>query len=117
MERFRQLYADNNIHVPHVYNQYTTERELTMEWIDGNKLPVPWLPREAARRLINIGVLYNARYVTLLQLALLHAHSHIGNLLRKPDSNQLVYLHFAIFPIPYSHVTMQCYQVTASSRK
>ncbi len=92
MDRFRELYADENIYVPRVYRQYTTERVLTMEWIDGDK--PPWLPREDARRLINIGVQCSLRQ--LLEQGLLHADPHIGNLLRKRDTKQLVYLDFGM---------------------
>ena len=92
MDRFRELYADDNIYIPRVYREYTTERVLTMEWIDGDK--PPWMPREDARRLINIGVQCSLRQ--LLEYGLLHADPHVGNLLRKRDTNQLVYLDFGM---------------------
>lgn len=53
-DRFRGLYADDDIYVPAVYRKFTRKRILCLEWIDGSK--APWLPKAEAQRLIRIGV-------------------------------------------------------------
>lgn len=93
-DRFRALYAENNddIYVPQVYRAFSTRRVLTMEWVDGSK--APWFPKEDAMRLINVGVQCSLRQ--LLDTGFLHSDPHIGNLMRRNGTNQLVYLDFGM---------------------
>ncbi len=96
-ERFAKLYGYlPNIIVPHIYEQYTGRRVLTMEWIEGTKLTKP---EELAAQGINptdvieIGVQCSLRQ--LLEHGFFHADPHPGNLLVTSDGN-LAYLDFGM---------------------
>lgn len=93
-DKFRRLYADgsDDIVVPKIYRDFSSERVLTMEWIDGDK--PPWFPKEDALRLINIGVQCSLQQ--LLQYGVAHADPHVGNLLRLKSGGELVYLDFGM---------------------
>lgn len=92
-ERFAELYAkdNDNVYVPKVYRKFTTKRILCLEWIDGDK--APWLPKEDAQRLIQIGVQCSLQQ--LLDKGFVHADPHGGNLLRMKDG-KLCYLDFGM---------------------
>ncbi|KAL7431541.1 hypothetical protein ACHAXH_001518 [Discostella pseudostelligera] len=62
--------------VPKVYNEYTTERILVSEWIDG--IPLARAPPEQIRKLIPIGV--ELFLCQLLDIGRFHADPHPGNL-------------------------------------
>ncbi len=96
-ERFAQLYgAIQDIYVPRIYWEYTHQRVLTMEWIDGTKLTKP---RELAAQgidaayLVEVGVQCSLRQ--LLEHGFFHADPHPGNLLATPDG-KLAYLDFGM---------------------
>jgi predicted unusual protein kinase regulating ubiquinone biosynthesis (AarF/ABC1/UbiB family) len=96
-ERFARLYGHlPNIYVPHIYQQYTARRVLTMEWIEGTKLTqIEALARQGidATHLIEIGVQCSLRQ--LLEHGFFHADPHPGNLLAMADGN-LAYLDFGM---------------------
>ena len=106
-ERFAELYGSlSGVYVPQIYWQYTNQRVLTMEWIDGVKLTdAEALQSQGidARQLIEVGVQCSIRQ--LLGHGFFHADPHPGNLLAMP-SGKLAYLDFGMMSEiqPY-----QCY--------
>jgi predicted unusual protein kinase regulating ubiquinone biosynthesis (AarF/ABC1/UbiB family) len=74
------------ITVPRVYRELTTERVLTMSYVEGESLS-NWLKRNPARDLRNlVGVRLCEAYETQVQrLKVLHADQHPGNYLFQPD--------------------------------
>ena len=80
---FRKELAERKcrVHVPEVYNDYTTRRVLTTEWIEGVKLADS--PRETIRELIPVGV--ELFLTQLLDIGAFHADPHPGNLLVNED--------------------------------
>ncbi|GAB4143306.1 MAG: AarF/ABC1/UbiB kinase family protein [Cyanobacteria bacterium J069] len=96
-ERFSQLYgAIPDIYVPHIYWEYTAQRVLTMEWIEGTKLTKPVeLAAQGidAAYLVELGVQCSLRQ--LLEHGFFHADPHPGNLLATRDG-KLAYLDFGM---------------------
>jgi predicted unusual protein kinase regulating ubiquinone biosynthesis (AarF/ABC1/UbiB family) len=96
-QRFARLYGHlPNIYVPHIYEEYTARRVLTMEWIEGTKLTqIDSLARQGidATRLIEVGVQCSLRQ--LLEHGFFHADPHPGNLLAMADG-RLAYLDFGM---------------------
>ncbi|MEM6423585.1 MAG: AarF/ABC1/UbiB kinase family protein [Cyanobacteria bacterium P01_D01_bin.128] len=95
--RFAHLYGHlRDIYVPHIYTQYTGQRVLTMEWIEGTKLTkIDELEQQGidASYLIEVGVQCSLRQ--LLEHGFFHADPHPGNLLATPDG-KLAYLDFGM---------------------
>lgn len=91
-ERFKTLYASDEVAAPAVYRQFTTRRVLVLQWVNGDK--APWSPLEDARRLVRIGV--QCSLDQLLDKGFVHADPHAGNLLRSRYDGRLVYLDFGM---------------------
>ncbi len=96
-EKFRNMHIHNSkIAVPKIYNNTTSRRVLTMEWIDGIKLT----NLEGVKKLgidpdemIEIGV--QCSLEQLLEHGFFHADPHPGNLLALEDG-RLCYLDFGM---------------------
>ncbi len=96
-EKFRKMHARNKkIAVPKIYNNLTSRRVLTMEWIEGKKLTnleevksIGINPDE----MIEIGV--QCSLEQLLEHGFFHADPHPGNLLALEDG-RLCYLDFGM---------------------
>lgn len=96
-ERFSELHRHNpRIAVPLIFNEATSRRVLTMEWIDGVKLT----NLEAVRKLgidpddmVEVGV--SCSLQQLLEHGFFHADPHPGNLLALEDG-RLCYLDFGM---------------------
>ncbi|XP_057458423.1 protein ACTIVITY OF BC1 COMPLEX KINASE 3, chloroplastic-like [Lotus japonicus] len=95
--RFKKLYADKeDVYVPDIFWDYTSNKVLTMEWIDGVKLN----EQEAIERqglkvldLVNTGIQCSLRQ--LLEYGYFHADPHPGNLLATPEG-KLAFLDFGM---------------------
>jgi aarF domain-containing kinase len=76
--RFRKELAERHVPVvvPRVYHEWTTERVLTSEWIEGCKLAD--CPKDQIRTLIPIGV--ELFLTQLLDIGSFHADPHPGTL-------------------------------------
>jgi predicted unusual protein kinase regulating ubiquinone biosynthesis (AarF/ABC1/UbiB family) len=95
-EYFAKLYQNTAIYTPKIYWEYTSQRVLTMEWIDGIKLTQLDKIKAAGlngRQLIEIGV--NCSLKQLLEHGFFHADPHPGNLLAMPDG-RLAYIDFGM---------------------
>jgi len=96
-EKFRIMHEQNiKIAVPKIYQEFTSRRVLTMEWIDGTKLT----NLEDVKKLgidpdemIEIGV--QCSLEQLLEHGFFHADPHPGNLLALEDG-RLCYLDFGM---------------------
>ena len=96
-EKFRRMHSKNiKIAVPKIYNEITSRRVLTMEWIEGTKLT----NLEDVKKLginpdemIEIGV--QCSLEQLLEHGFFHADPHPGNLLALKDG-RLCYLDFGM---------------------
>ncbi len=96
-EKFRNMHQKNiKIAVPKIYNELTSRRVLTMEWIEGTKLTnlddVKKLGIDPDE-MINIGV--QCSLEQLLEHGFFHADPHPGNLLALEDG-RLCYLDFGM---------------------
>lgn len=77
----QQMAGLPGIKVPTVYHELTTERVLTAEWVEGEKLSES--VAGDVRQLCN--TLLNCYLTQLLETGTLHADPHPGNLIRTPD--------------------------------
>jgi len=96
-EKFRDMHKSNDkIAVPKIYNDLTSRRVLTMEWIEGTKLTnlddVKKLGIDPDE-MIEIGV--QCSLEQLLEHGFFHADPHPGNLLALEDG-RLCYLDFGM---------------------
>ncbi len=96
-EKFRDMHQKNiKIAVPKIYNELTSRRVLTMEWIEGTKLTnlddVKKLGIDPDE-MIDIGV--QCSLEQLLEHGFFHADPHPGNLLALADG-RLCYLDFGM---------------------
>lgn len=90
-----------NVKVPDVFLDYSTQRILTTEWIEGKKLADA--PKETIRTLIPVGV--ELFLTQLLDIGAFHSDPHPGNLLVTEDGT-LCLLDFGL-----------CAEVDAKSRE
>ncbi len=96
-ERFAANFQnDPSVMVPEIYWRYTTQRVLTLEWIDGIKLTDTNRVKEAQldqNELITIGVTSGLRQ--LLEYGFFHADPHPGNLFALRDG-RMAYIDFGM---------------------
>jgi predicted unusual protein kinase regulating ubiquinone biosynthesis (AarF/ABC1/UbiB family) len=96
-DKFREFYGYmEEIYVPKIYWEYTGNRVLTMEWIEGTKLTdIEAVQAKGidATHIIEIGVECSLRQ--LLEHGFFHADPHPGNLLAM-DNGKLAYLDFGM---------------------
>lgn len=69
------------VYVPKVHHEYTTQKVLVSEWIEGIKLASS--PKETINRLVPIGL--ECFLIQLLETGFFHADPHPGNLLVTTD--------------------------------
>ncbi|XP_016471461.2 putative aarF domain-containing protein kinase At1g71810, chloroplastic isoform X1 [Nicotiana tabacum] len=87
--KFRQLYgAIQDVVVPEMYLAQTTQKVLTMQWIEGQKLA-------GVKDLYLVEVGVYCSFNQLLEYGFYHADPHPGNLLRTYDG-KLAYLDFGM---------------------
>ncbi len=96
-ERFAANFQDDpSVKVPEIYWRYSTQRILTLEWIDGIKLTDTEAVKAAALdqdELISIGVTSGLRQ--LLEFGFFHADPHPGNLFAMRDG-RMAYIDFGM---------------------
>lgn len=96
-EKFAANFSDDpEVKVPIIYWQYSTNRVLTLEWINGFKLTDIDKIKAAGLdpdRLIRIGVTSGLRQ--LLEHGFFHADPHPGNLFATPDG-RMAYIDFGM---------------------
>lgn len=90
------FFGDPEVKVPQIYWEYTSQRVLTLEWIEGFKLNDVEKIQAAGLdldRLIKIGVTSGLRQ--LLEYGFFHADPHPGNLFATPDG-RMAYIDFGM---------------------
>lgn len=93
-ERFRQLYSSiRDVYVPKVYWEYTRDKVLTMEWIDGTRLTNTDKYGIDSSRLVE--TLVRCSLKQMLEVGYFHADPHGGNLMATKDG-KLCYLDFGM---------------------
>jgi predicted unusual protein kinase regulating ubiquinone biosynthesis (AarF/ABC1/UbiB family) len=96
-EKFAANFSDDpEVKVPSIYWQYSTNRVLTLEWINGFKLTDIEKIKAVGLdpdRLIRIGVTSGLRQ--LLEHGFFHADPHPGNLFATPDG-RMAYIDFGM---------------------
>ncbi|BAZ03810.1 ABC1 kinase family protein [Calothrix sp. NIES-3974] len=96
-EKFASNFRDDpHVKVPMIYWQYTTNRVLTLEWINGFKLNDTEQIRAAGvdpEAVIEIGVTSGLKQ--LLEHGFFHADPHPGNLFAMPDG-RMAYIDFGM---------------------
>jgi predicted unusual protein kinase regulating ubiquinone biosynthesis (AarF/ABC1/UbiB family) len=96
-ERFaRNFAACPEVKVPEIYWQYTSDRVLTLEWIEGTKLTSSQCMVNGKKdpdTLVRTGVVSGLRQ--LLEFGFFHADPHPGNLFATPDG-RMAYIDFGM---------------------
>jgi ubiquinone biosynthesis protein len=81
------------VHVPHVYQQYSTSRVLTMEFAEGVKLTHTMALEGTGIDRTRLGEIFmRAMLKQVLLDGFFHGDPHPGNVLFDPDSSQLIFL-------------------------
>lgn len=79
LQTFREIFqGDDPIHIPEVYEGLSTERLLTMEWLEGEKITTFENAPQDLRNTIAEN-LFRAWYKPLYQHGILHSDPHLGN--------------------------------------
>ncbi|WP_233501329.1 ABC1 kinase family protein [Acaryochloris thomasi] len=99
--RNAERFADNfaaypDVKVPKIYWEYTSQRVLTLEWIEGTKLTASQCMVNGKRdpdALVRTGVVSSLRQ--LLEFGFFHADPHPGNLFAMPDG-RMAYIDFGM---------------------
>lgn len=92
----RNFRDDPSVKVPKIYWRYTTQRVLTLEWINGLKLSQTQCIVDAGAdpdQLIRVGVISGLRQ--LLEFGFFHADPHPGNLFALADG-RMAYIDFGM---------------------
>ena len=95
IERFRIIFEDDrNVCAPQVYNEYTTTRVLTMDYIDGIKITEITPNSEInPKKIAEIGT--ECYFKQIFMHGFFHGDPHPGNLLVLPD-NTLCFVDFGM---------------------
>lgn len=113
VRRYGRMLADTkNVHVPEVVGDLSTDRLLTLTWLDGNKiLSFKDAPIEQ-RNMIAMN-LFHAWYVPLYHYGVIHGDPHLGNYTIRPDSLDLNLLDFGctrVFPPRFVGAVIDLYR-------
>lgn len=108
MESFRKYFSqDESIHIPAVIHEYTTERILTMEYIDGIKVSdIDMLTKKSydKKQIALNGV--NAFFKQVFEFGFFHADPHAGNIFILPQ-NVIAPVDFGIIGFINQHLRKQ----------
>jgi len=96
-ERFRSLFeADKRVVAPRIYWEYTTTKVLTMEFVQGQKIPeFAASEKNEARRKRIIERLVDVYAAQIFQHGFFHADPHPGNIFIS-DQDEIVFVDFGI---------------------
>lgn len=114
--RHQALYAhllrdEQNVHVPHVYNELSTDRLLVSEWVDGQKILTYKDADINIRNKIALN-LFRAWYVPLYHAGIIHGDPHLGNYSVRSDLsiNLLDFGCIRIFPPSFVNGVIRLYR-------
>src|SRR5689334_13303250 len=109
---YRHMLRDEpDVHVPEVVPDYSTDRLLTMSWLDGEPL-LNWKGRtqeEKDRLAINM---FRAWYVPFYSYGVIHGDPHLGNYTVRPDGdvNLMDFGCVRIFPPKFVRGSIELYR-------
>jgi predicted unusual protein kinase regulating ubiquinone biosynthesis (AarF/ABC1/UbiB family) len=106
MERFRAIFEHSHlpVHVPNSFEDYSTDRLLTMEWFDGaDVMTVKNWPLELKQRVA--GNLFQAWYYPLYRHGVLHGDPHFGNYRITPEGHIIMLDFGCVREFPESFLT------------
>ncbi len=80
----RMLAREPGVHVPEGVAELSTDRLLTMTWLEGDRL-MDWVGRSAADRNTVAQNMFRAWYVPFYRYGVIHGDPHLGNYTVRPD--------------------------------
>ena len=80
----RMLAREPGVHVPEEVAELSTDRLLTMTWLEGDRL-MDWVGRSAAERNTVAHNMFHAWYVPFYNWGVIHGDPHLGNYTVRPD--------------------------------
>ncbi|MEO7019815.1 MAG: AarF/ABC1/UbiB kinase family protein [Ktedonobacteraceae bacterium] len=85
---FREMFQDDpTIHIPRIYDEYTSHRVLVLEWIEGIKInDYPALEAAGINRLEVANRTVQAYFHQFFEAAFFHADPHPGNIFVQPGT-------------------------------
>jgi len=89
---FAERGLNHKVKIPNVFENYTTQRVLTTEWIDG--VPLAHSPAPIIQKLIPVGV--ELFLTQLLDIGTFHSDPHPGNILVTADRGIICLLDFGL---------------------
>ncbi len=106
----RMLANDPEIHVPVPYDDLSTDRLLTMTWLQGEPI-VNYVNRNQGERNHVACNMFRAWYVPFYEYGVLHGDPHLGNYSVRPDGsiNLLDFGCIRVFPPPFIRAVIDLY--------
>ena len=80
----RMLAREPGVHVPEAVAELSTDRLLTMTWLEGDRL-MDWVGRSAEDRNTVAHNMFRAWYVPFYRYGVIHGDPHLGNYTVRPD--------------------------------
>ena len=80
----RMLAREPGVHVPEEVAELSTDRLLTMTWLEGDRL-MDWVGRSAAERNTVAHNMFRTWYVPFYNWGVIHGDPHLGNYTVRPD--------------------------------
>jgi len=109
---YREMLRDEpNVHVPDVVADYSTDRLLTMGWLDGEPL-LNWKERSQEERDALAVNMFRAWYVPFYRSGVIHGDPHLGNYSVRPDGsvNLMDFGCVRIFPPRFVRGSIELYR-------
>ena len=120
--RHIRLYADilhdvDDVHVPAVVDGLSTDRLLTMHWLDGERLLHAARERTLADRNKIAINMFHAWYVPFYNYGIIHGDPHLGNYSIRPDNgiNLFDFGCVRVFPAPLISSVIELYRALESN--
>lgn len=105
------LREEPSIHVPDIVEDYSTDRLLTMSWLDGGKL-LDWKTRSQEERDALAVTMFKAWYVPFYRYGVIHGDPHLGNysVRENGDVNLMDFGCVRIFPPRFVRGSIELYR-------
>ena len=105
------LREEPSIHVPDIVEDYSTDRLLTMSWLDGGKL-LDWKTRSQEEKDALAVTMFKAWYVPFYRYGVIHGDPHLGNysVRENGDVNLMDFGCVRIFPPRFVRGSIELYR-------
>ncbi|MBS0527409.1 MAG: AarF/ABC1/UbiB kinase family protein [Proteobacteria bacterium] len=113
---YRHMLRDEpNVHVPETVPDYSTDRLLTMSWLDGEPL-LSWKGRSQEERDALAINMFRAWYVPFYFYGVIHGDPHLGNYSVRPDGsvNLMDFGCVRVFPPRFVRGSIELYRALMS---